>query len=37
VLRIMRKVESVATELNGTSPSQAVISELDGSGANGPH
>lgn len=37
VLRVMRKVESVATELSRTPPSQAVISELDGSGANGPH
>lgn len=37
VLRVMRKVEIVATELSRTPPSQAVISELDGSGANGPH
>ena len=37
VLRVMRTVESVATELSKTPPSQAVISELDGSGANGPH
>ena len=37
VLRVMRKVESVATEMSRTSPSQAVISELDGSVANRPH
>jgi membrane dipeptidase len=36
VLRVMRKIESVATELSRTPPSQFVISELDGSVANGP-
>lgn len=37
VLRVMRRVESVATELGGAPPSQAVISELDRSGAKEPH
>ena len=34
VLRVMRKVEIVATELSRTPPAEPVISELDGSGAN---
>lgn len=37
VLRVMRKAESVATQLGSTPPSQAVMAELDGSGANGAH